>query len=131
MLVFSLAVFSFVDISCRDFSKSPFHTPRPPVGATYTGSTRIPFVGNQEVRLHILSRKQAQLELKGIVTLNDEVSYGVTNGVFTFEFSDYLQNILNKCYCRIQNAHYQNDVARVEIYVSVIRLRRSIVLHRS
>lgn len=107
-----------------------FQTYRPPIGATYAGSTRISFVGNQDVQLSILSRKRAQIQLNGIVNMNDNILYNVRNGAFVFEFSDHMTKVLNKYYCMIQNAMYKDDVASVEIYITVLRLRRRIYLHR-
>ncbi len=107
-----------------------FQMHRPPIGATYAGSTRIAFVGKQDVQLSILSRTHACIQLKGIVTLNDDISYDLKNGAFSFEFSERLTNILDKCFCSIQNAKYKDDVASVEIYIKVLRLRRRVYLQR-
>jgi len=112
------------------FSFDVFQSSHPPIGSTYIGTTRVAFIGKQDVELGIISKSHAKLRLNGIITLNDDIYYEFHNGAFTFQFSEKLANVLNKCFCTIQNARYTNDVASVEIYINVLRLRRRVFLHR-
>lgn len=112
---------------CATFA---FVAHRPPVGAQY--STELSFlVGRQAVHLHIDTRHEAIIRLQGIITQDARVKYKVAqNGSIDFEMPETMQRMLRKYMVRIQKAHYQPDVARIDIFVKPIRFRKRVHLAR-
>ena len=73
-----------------------FTTARPPRGAVYTRTLRLPVLGKQEMWLRIDSRDRATLRLHGPLCLDDTVRYSVQDGELVFQLGVRTRQLLHR-----------------------------------
>lgn len=104
---------------------------RPPLGAKYSANIKFYVIGNQNIDLHIVSKKRAEITLDGIIKSKDIIPYNIDNkGLIHFEISPNMQNILNKFYVSLKDAKYEYDHAQITVFVKPIRFKKKIIMHR-
>ena len=102
-----------------------------PIGGIYEADISIPFYGNQNIKLNIVSESNAHIYLNGLITTDGEISYTFSNSKFEFELTPKVQYILNKFHCHIADAEYnsQGDVASIIIGTPIF-IKKRVKLHR-
>ncbi len=101
-----------------------------PIGGIYEADIFVPF-GNQNIKLSIISESNAHIYLKGLITIDGDISYTFLNSKFEFELSPKVGNILKKIRCYIADADYnsQSDVASIIIGTPFF-VKKRVKLHR-
>ena len=105
---------------------------RPPLGAVYSRTVRLPVIGKQTVELAIVSSNQARLMLSGRLNLDEPVSYSFSeSGELRFELTEATQRLLRRFRTTLDAAGYDGgtDTSWVVVWpplpLSVrIRLKR-------
>ena len=102
-----------------------------PIGGIYEADIFIPFIGNQNIKLSIVSELNAHIHLKGLITTDGEISYTFSNSKFEFELTPEVRNVLKQFRCHIADADYnsQRDVASVVIGTPFF-VKKHVQLHR-
>lgn len=106
----------------------------PPIGARYRETLKFPLLGHQTISLHIASKYRASIAMEGIITHEEELDYTICPLGNTVEFtlSDYLDHIMHRYRCRIQEAWYdaERDQACITVRLDFLRLHRKIRMSR-
>lgn len=100
----------------------------PSPGTKYYSSIYFPFIGKQNMNLHILSKHDADLNLDGIINLSEklEYKYNSNDGRIKFKMTESLINTLEKYKCSIFDAWYIDDTPIIYIFVKPIRFKKKI-----
>jgi len=124
--------FTIFALSFASFPLSnTYNIQKPVVGSKYCGKVRFPLLGSQDVTLKILSRMEANINLQGFINYNDNIKYYIDKkGKFEFLLSKELEQKLNKVYCKITNARYDNDVATITIKIKPLQYSKDVKLYR-
>ena len=94
------------------------HRP-PPIGATYEKSVRIPMLGKQVFSLHILSDNTAHLLVKGMLFLDELVTYTVTQrGCLNCNLSEHAISTMRKVRASLKEVGYDRDTDTPYVKVS-------------
>ena len=94
------------------------HRP-PPIGATYEKSVRIPVLGKQVFSLHILSDNTAHLLVKGMLFLDELVTYTVTKrGCLNCNLSEHAILTMRKVRASLKEVGYDRDTDTPYVKVS-------------
>ena len=105
---------------------------RPPVGAIYSNNLNFFVLGHQNIHLHILSLNEAKISLDGIINMNEDLAFDISeNGDIHFELSHELNRLLRKFYVKIYNARYDTDFAQIGIFIRPIYYKKKVILERS
>lgn len=90
----------------------------PPIGARYEKTVGIPVLGRQVFSLHILSDNRAHLIVKGMLILDELVTYTVTQkGCLDCRLSDSAQKQLKKVRASLKEVGYnfETDTPYVKV----------------
>lgn len=127
----SLVIYSLSFSNTLSLSNSFYKYNRPKIGSEYCGEVRFPFIGIQNINLKILSNIKANIKLEGFVNYDDHINYHIDNkGKFDFILSNDLEKKLNKFYCKITNARYENDIAIVTVKIKPLHFSKDVQLQR-
>jgi hypothetical protein len=94
--------------------------PLPPVRAVYARTLQLPFVGEQTIRLHVLSRSRARLQLTGAFDVDDRrVAYWVDEeSKLRFELGEPTLRLLARTRTTLLHASYD---AEADVAIVVVR----------
>lgn len=112
------------------------HRP-PPIGATYEKSVQIPVLGRQVFSLHILSDNTAHLLVKGMLFLDELVTYTVSKrGCLNCDLSENAISTMRKVRASLKEVGYDRETDTPYVKVSTplpvpvkINLKRKADLH--
>ena len=115
MLIITLASFFYQEVHAAAFLDSH----RPPIGATYEKSIGIPVLGKQIFSLHILSDNTAHLLVKGMLFLDELVTYTVTKrGCLNCNLSENAISTMRKVRASLKEVGYDGDTDTPYVKVS-------------
>ena len=101
----------------------------PQIGTKYSAHLNF-LVGSQDITLLILSKKKAEISLKGLLNIEDNLQYSLEkDGHFSFTLSTSLKNYLDKFRCTIADAQYDNGVATIRILIKPLRFHKRVKLY--
>lgn len=92
----------------------------PPVGGSYEQNLTLPFLGKQNIRLHILSRKTAALEMHGALDLTppEELQYRPTDThTLSFDLGPRTKRLLKRTRTVMRGASYDSVRDRAHVHV--------------
>ena len=103
----------------------------PHVGKSFAASFAVPLIGWQHVTLHVHSRQDATIELRGVINADGDTSYRLRNdGIVDFELSPTLQGLMQRYRCSIEFAAFdakRND-ATLRLRIRPLRLSKHLRL---
>lgn len=104
---------------CASASSASSSCALPPVRAVYARTLQLPFVGEQTIRLHVLSRSRARLQLTGAFDVDDRrVAYWVDEDAkLRFAVGESTRRLLARTRTTLLHASYdaEADVALVVV----------------
>jgi len=102
---------------------------RPPVGAIYSVTKKLPVIGGQKITLEIVSTTKARLAMEGALNLDEPVDYDVEpSGELKFTLTNATHRILKRFRTSLCGAGYDtdSDTAHVTVWPPLpmsVRLR--------
>jgi hypothetical protein len=92
----------------------------PPVGATFRDTILFPVIGLQTVRVSIVTRTTARVQLSGAILLNEMLTYSLNeHGNLDFKLSDHTLRLLHAFGVSLTRAEYCPDNDRAVLTVKV------------
>ena len=107
-------------------------------GTAYATRLGLPMVGGQHIRVVIVDRTRARIQLTGLIKIDGDVSYTrvpsprYEDDYYTFSLDPSLNGVLRKYGCSLSKARFdtKQDTASVTIDIKPLRLRKRLTLPR-
>ena len=110
----------------------------PVPGTTYATRFGMPMIGGQNIRVVILDRTRARIQLTGLLQVDGDVVYTRNNrsseggDEYTFALDQNLQSLLRRYGCSLSKARFntKQDTASVTLNIKSLGLQKRLTLPR-